>query len=377
MPPVKVLVVDDSALMRRLISRSLGSHPDIMVQDTAVDGNDALAKIKELRPDVVTLDVEMPGLDGLAALRRIMRECPLPVIMFSTLTAQGTRATIEALSAGALDFVTKPSSPARLNPMFEELADKIRVAATVPPSRFARRLLGRPRPPGPVPGGGPAALTATTRQPVASAAEQAAKVSPAVVRRPAGRARIVVIGCSTGGPAALQQVVPALPGDLPVPVVIVQHIPEGFSKPLAEHLDRKSPLEVRHAQSGDPVVPGRVLVAPAGFEFSFRGSAENAVVTLSRGRGPVPRGGFRPSVDAVMTATARLYGDGAVGVLMTGMGRDGEQGMLEIKRHNGRTIAEAESTCVVYGMPRAAIEAGAADKVAPLPQIVREIIDII
>lgn len=175
----------------------------------------------------------------------------------------------------------------------------------------------------------------------------------------------------------MQQVVPALPRDFPVPVVVVQHIPEGFSKPLAEHLHRSSRLEVRHAQNGDLVMPGCVLVAPAGFEFSFRGGPENAIVSLSRGRGPVPRGGFRPSVDAVMTAAALLYGDGAVGVLMTGMGRDGEQGMLEIKRHNGRTIAEAESTCVVYGMPRAAIEAGAADKVAPLPQIVREIIGII
>lgn len=372
MPPVKVLVVDDSALMRQLITRMLGSYPDIRVVGTAFNGSDALGKIAALKPDVVTMDVEMPVMDGLAALRRIMRETPLPVIMFSTLTALGTRATVEALAAGALDFVTKPSNPAQLGPLVEELAGKIRVAAAVPPQRFARRPLPTPRPVRPAPPA-PGPAPAAARQAPARAQLPPGTAAPALDRRPAGRTRLVVIGCSTGGPAALQQVVPALPRDFPAPVVVVQHIPVGFSRPLAEHLDRRSHLEVRHAQSGDPVVPGRVLVAPAGFDLTFRGAAGSAVVALDKGRGPVPPGGFRPSVDGVMTAAARFFGGAILGVLMTGMGRDGAKGMQEIKRAGGRTIAEAESTCAVFGMPRAAIEAGAADRVVPLPQIASEI----
>lgn len=364
MPPVKVLVVDDSALMRQLISRLLGNCPGIQVIGTAVNGLDALDKIKTLQPDLVTLDVEMPVLDGLAALRRIMRECPRPVIMCSTLTALGTRATIEALAAGALDFITKPASPSELSPMVAELAAKIRVAAAVPVSRYAGRL---PRPTRPARPAGPGAAA----KPPAAVSRRPAVASPAPG---AGRTRIVVIGCSTGGPAALQQVVPALPREFPVPVVIVQHIPAGFSKPLAEHLDRKSILAVRHAENGDLVQPGRVLVAPAGFDLTFqdRGSGRVAVA-LDQGSAPVRPGGFRPSVDGVMTAAARVFGDATLGVLMTGMGRDGAQGMKAIKNCRGRTIAEAESSCVVYGMPRAAVEAGAADRVVPLPQIAQEI----
>ncbi|OPY58798.1 MAG: Chemotaxis response regulator protein-glutamate methylesterase [Pelotomaculum sp. PtaU1.Bin035] len=377
MPPVKVLMVDDSALIRQLTTKMLGSYRDIQVIGTAVHGKDALAKIPALEPDVVTMDVEMPVLDGLAALRRIMRECPLPVIMFSTLTALGTRATIEALSAGAVDFVTKPSSPAQLNPMIEELAGKIRVAAAVPHSRFARRPLVTPRPgrPGAGPGKRPAAVPGRPGPVIAPASEKQTAVAPA--KQPASHARVVVIGCSTGGPAALQQVVPALPSDFPVPLVIVQHIPAGFSRPLAEHLDRKSHLEVRHAESGDQLVPGRALVTPAGFDLTFRSGAGHASIILDKGSAPVPPGGFRPSVDVVMTSAARVFGDAAIGVLMTGMGRDGAQGMKEIKKYNGRTIAEAESTCVVYGMPRAAVEAGAADRVAPLPQIAQEIVNMV
>lgn len=347
MPPVKVLVVDDSALMRGLISKMLGRYPGIQVLGTAMNGKDALSKIQVLKPDVVTLDVEMPVMDGLAALRRIMRESPVPVIMFSTLTAAGTRATIEALALGAFDFVTKPASPAALEPVVAELAGKITAAAAVPPGRAARRF-SAPR----------------AKRPVVS---RTARV----------KTRLVVVGTSTGGPAALHTVISSLPPDFPAAVVVVQHIQEGFSKPLAEHLARRSRLPVRHAEPGDKVLPGQVLVAPAGFDLSFRGRAGGASVVLDRGKGPVPPGGFRPSVDGVMISAARVFGEAAMGVLMTGMGRDGARGMAEIKRHNGRTIAEAESTCVVFGMPKAAIEAGAADRVVPLPEIASEIISML
>jgi len=374
MPPVRVLVVDDSALMRQLIGKMIGNYQDIQVIGTAVNGQDALDKILALKPDVVTLDVEMPVLDGIAALRRIMRECPLPVIMCSTLTAFGTRATIEALAAGALDFVTKPQGPSRLNPMVEELADKIKVVAAVPISRFTRRPMKITHPARPAGGTGPAPAPGRPGRGIVPAAGQRTAVSS--ISSSAGRTRIVVIGCSTGGPAALQQVIPALPRDFPAPVVVVQHIPAGFSKPLAEHLDRKSHLEVRHAEDGDVLKSGRVLVAPAGFDLTFRDRNSSVTVVLDRGSAPVPPGGFRPSVDKVMTAAAHVFGDSTMGVLMTGMGRDGALGMKEIKNCKGRTIAEAESSCVVYGMPRAAVEAGAADRVTPLPQIAQEIINM-
>lgn len=345
MPPVKVLVVDDSALMRQLISRMLGNYPEIKVIGTAVNGSDALARILSLRPDVVTMDVEMPVMDGLAALRRIRRECPLPVIMCSTLTSQGTRATIEALALGAFDFVTKPSGPVGLEPRVKELAKKIMAAAAFHRTKAARRTL----------------MPRATASPPAPLAGKTCKT------------RLVVVGTSTGGPAALQTVIPGLPKDFPAAVVVVQHIPAGFSGPLAEHLARRSLLPVRHAEAGDPVLPGQVLVAPAGFDLTFRGGAGSLSVALDRGSGPVPPGGFRPSVDGVMISAARLMGDAVLGVLMTGMGRDGALGLQEIKKHGGRSIAEAESSCVVYGMPRAAIELGVVDRVAPLPQIVREI----
>ena len=353
MPPasgkIRVLVVDDSALMRQLIARELGSRPGIEVAGTARNGKEALEKTAALAPDVVTLDVEMPVMDGIEALRRIMREFPRPVIMFSSHTTEGARSTVEALSLGAVDFVTKPARREDFPRLVEELAAKVRAAAAVSAAGAAR-----------------AARASETR-----AAPPAGVLAPAA--RGTARARLVVIGCSTGGPSALQAVVPALPAGFPASVVVVQHIPVGFSGPLAEHLAKKSVLPVKHAENGDPLEPGRVLVAPAGLDLTFSDGPSGARVSLSPGKAPLPPGGFRPSVDGVMTSAARTFGPAVVGVLMTGMGRDGAAGMAEIKRAGGRTIAEAESTCVVFGMPRAAIEAGAADRVVPLYQIAAEI----
>jgi two-component system chemotaxis response regulator CheB len=347
MPPVKILIVDDSEVIRRLISRVLGRYPGIRVVGTAGNGREALRKIQLLKPDVVTMDVEMPVMDGLTALRRIMRQNPLPVIMFSTLTATGARATIEALAWGAFDFVKKPEEPAALEVMVKELAGQIMSAAAVPAAKTAR-------------------LPLVPRAPVPAAS--------CVTR---GKTRLVVVGASTGGPAALHTVITGLPPDFPAAVVVVQHIPEGFSEPLAEHLARCSRLPVRHAASGDKVLPGQVLVAPAGFDLSFRGRAGSAAVVLKRGPGPAAPGEFHPSVDGVMFSAAQVFGAGAMGVLMTGMGRDGARGMAEIRKRNGRTIAEAESTCIVFGMPKAAIDAGAAGAVVPLPKIASEIVALL
>lgn len=346
MPPVRVLLVDDSAVMRNVFRRFLSVDPDIEVVGTAADGLDALAKIKSLKPDVVTLDVEMPGLDGLSALKRIMRECPVPVVMLSAHTTAGAAATIEALSLGAVDIVAKPARAGELEATAGELLGKVKTAASISPGRLVRRLLSR----------------------------QFVPLAPPKKSLSRGGIEIVVIGASTGGPAALQTVIPAIPDDFGAAVVVVQHIPVGFSQPLADSLARKSALPVKHAEDGMPVIPGQVLVAPAGFYLSFCRIAERVNVNLERGDVSRPlHGDFRPSVDGVMTAAAEVYGKRSMGILLTGMGRDGVKGMVAIKNKEGITIAEAESSCVVFGMPKAAIEAGVVDRIVPLPEIASEI----
>lgn len=353
MPPISVLVVDDSALMRRLITRFLEEDGGFKVVDVAVNGEEALQKITIHRPAVVTLDVEMPVMDGLATLGAIMRRHPTPVVMLSAHTREGARATMKALSLGAVDFVAKPTRPGEMEAMVADLKFKLRAAALVSLRKISVPVTSPPRP--------------------------AAKITPAAAayHNPGRKVELVVIGSSTGGPAALQQLVPVLPAALTAGVVIVQHIPVGFSGPMAEHLDRKSRLRVRHAREGDRVTPGQVLVAPAGYDLTFRGRPGAISVHLDPGSGPVPPGGFRPSVDGVMLSAAENCRDCCMGVLLTGMGRDGAKGMAEIRKAGGHTIAEAESTCVVYGMPRAAVELGAAEKVLPLYEIAREIVKLI
>lgn len=359
MLPVKVLVVDDSSLMRRLISRLLEEDKDFKVIGTACDGIEAIQQIKTFKPDVVTMDVEMPKLDGIATLRRMMKECPVPAVMLSAHTHEGARATMEALSAGAVDFVPKPTKSAELPAMVEDLKTKLKVAARVSLRRVARPTMAPPPPP-PV----PARVPPTAHIP---------PVTPFKRQQVCGKIDLVVIGCSTGGPAALQQIIPYLPANLPAGVVIIQHIPVGFSKSMAEHLDKKSNITVRHAEDGDQILPGRVLVSPAGYDLTFKPRGNSSAVSLGNHGQPLPPGGFRPSVDVVMKSAAEVYGCRAMGVLLTGMGRDGAQGMLAIKNQDGPTIAEHQSTCVVYGMPKAAVELGAAKKIVPLTQIAQEI----
>ncbi|MDA8335339.1 MAG: chemotaxis-specific protein-glutamate methyltransferase CheB, partial [Peptococcaceae bacterium] len=308
---VKVLVVDDSALIRILIPRLLAQDQELKVVDTAADGDDALNKIVALRPDVVTMDVEMPGLNGLAALKRIMRECPVPVVMLSAHTTVGARDTMESLSSGAVDFVAKPARQADVPLMVRELSDKIKVAA---------RVVLRHR-----------------ETPSSSAPVQASSVVP-----PSGRGDIelVVIGSSTGGPAALQNILPVWPASFKAAVVIVQHIPVGFSQPLAEHLAQKTRLSVRHARDKDPVCPGQVLVAPAGADLFFRGSSGRYHVQVVPVSQPHPRSSFHPSVDGVMASAASVFGPRAMGVILTGMGKDGAEGLAGIRRAGGKTIAQ-------------------------------------
>nr|WP_207755007.1 chemotaxis response regulator protein-glutamate methylesterase [Desulforadius tongensis] len=359
------MVVDDSSLIRRLVTRMLEENKDIQVIGQAADGLEAVEQVKKLRPQVVTMDVEMPKLDGIAALRRIMKENPVPVIMLSALTTEGARATMQALAGGAVDFVPKPMRAGQLGPMIAELSAKIRVAAGVSLHKVARSAPSPVRP----------KLGSAAAAPV----PRTVPSKPAVITpvRKTGKIEIVVIGCSTGGPAALQNIIPKLPAGFPVGVVVVQHIPVGFSQSLAEHLNRRSAIEVIHGSGGDEVRPGRVIVAPAGCEMHFERRGSRVTVKTVKCGEPVPPATFRPSVDQVMKAAADVYGGSILGVLLTGMGKDGAQGMLQIKKLGGRTIAEDESSCVVFGMPKAAIDLGAAEKVVPLPKIAEQIMQMV
>jgi two-component system, chemotaxis family, protein-glutamate methylesterase/glutaminase len=333
---VRVLVVDDSALMRKLIPMILERDPAIEVVGTAMDGAFALKKIAELQPDVVTLDLEMPRMDGIETLRTIMRHAPLPVIVFSTHSKEGAYSTFKALALGAIDFVAKPKEAAagHLDPVAYQLVEKIKVAKRA---------------------GGPKTLP---------------KIEPTVSLGTKTRSRvaippnrIIAIGISTGGPNALQYLLSQIPGDFPASFVIVQHMPEGFTDMFARRLDECCALEVQEAKSGDLLLAGRVLICPGNRHMMVRRMPRGEMVVLSDGP---PINGHRPSVDVLFHSVAQEFALTAVGVLMTGMGDDGAEGLGAIKAAGGITIAQSEESCVVSGMPRAAILKGYATKVLPL-----------
>jgi two-component system chemotaxis response regulator CheB len=334
---VKVLVVDDSALMRKLIPLILERDPDIEVVGTAMDGAFALKKIGELHPDVVTLDLEMPRMDGIETLRLIMRNAPLPVIVFSTHSKEGAYSTFKALALGAIDFVAKPkeASAGHLDPVANQLIDKIKVAKRA---------------------GGPKIPPRSEPEPVA----RHPKKSAHALLPPS---RVIAIGISTGGPNALQFVLSQIPGDIPVAFLVVQHMPEGFTDMFARRLDECCALEVQEAKSGDLILAGRVLICPGNRHMMVRRMPRGEMVVLSDGP---PINGHRPSVDVLFHSVAQEFGPTAVGIQMTGMGDDGAEGLGAIKASGGLTIAQSEDTCVVSGMPHAAIVKGYANKIVPL-----------
>ncbi|HEX9185941.1 MAG TPA: chemotaxis-specific protein-glutamate methyltransferase CheB, partial [Vicinamibacteria bacterium] len=318
---IRVLVVDDSAFVRKAVERMLSAADDIEVVGFAADGEEGLARARELHPDVVTLDVKMPRLGGLETLERLMAEQPVPVLLMSTLTQEGAEVTLRGLELGAMDFVDKSSvQPMSMLSLADELVAKIRALG-------GARARARPK-------------TLRAR----------AEGAPGV---PA--AECVVIAASTGGPTALQIVVSALPAGFPAAVLVVQHIPRGFTKSLAERLDARSAIPVREARDGEPVLPGAVLVAPAGIHAKVARRHGAVEVLLDE----EPRDALhRPAADVLMAAAAAAYGPRALGVVLTGMGSDGTEGLRVIREKGGLTLAEAEETCVIYGMPKAAIEAG-------------------
>jgi two-component system chemotaxis response regulator CheB len=327
---IRVLVVDDSAFMRRVVGEAISAQPDMQLAGTAINGLDALLKVEQLQPDVVTLDVEMPEMDGLTALRHVMSRYPRPVVMLSSQTREGAVTTLRALNIGAVDFVAKPSGSISLDfhRVRDELVEKIRIAAGA-----------RIRP------AAPARLPVEASQP-----------------RPTNPyfERLVVIGSSTGGPRALGSLIPALRPDGRTAYVLVQHMPAGFTRSLAERLDSLSALTVHEAATGDRLAVDIALLVPG--DFHLRLTARGGIELDS---GPKVHG-VRPSVDVALLSAAQHFGSRTLAVILTGMGHDGADGSQAVKLAGGSVFAEDESTCVVWGMPRAVFERGLADRVVPL-----------
>jgi len=349
---IRALVVDDSALMRLMISDILNSDKGIEVVATARDGEDGIKKITKLKPDVVTLDIEMPRLDGLHALGYIMSEIPTPVVMVSAYTQKEADATLRALEYGAVDFVSKPSGPISgdINTVGDELITKVKTAAAVDldnlefiwPKKVSENYI-KPRSQKDVPG-----------------------------------VKVVAIGASTGGPRTLGQILPQLDPDIAAGLLIVQHMPKGFTETFASRLDSESKIDIKEAKAGDEIEPGKALIAPGDYHMTVRrkGIGKDTTGVISLNQDP-PVYGLRPTVDVMMLSVAEVYGDKTVAVILTGMGSDGVKGMKAIKENKGKTIAQNKDTCVVYGMPKAAVEEGVVDKVVPLDKMAEEIMKMV
>ncbi len=348
MPPIRVMVVDDSTVIRRLVSDALASDPEIEVAGVAANGAIALAKIPQINPDVITLDMEMPEMDGLQTLVELRKLYPrLPVIMFSTLTARGAAETLEALAKGATDYVTKPANvgsvTVAMQSVREELIPRIKT--------FARPQLGRV-----------AALSGTAR-PLMS-------LSRATLRPSDGPIDVVAIGVSTGGPNALAAILPKLAVDFPVPIVIVQHMPPVFTQQLAERLNVACRLRVYEAKHGDVLTAGTIAIAPGGRHMIVSRRGNQIVLNLND---EPPENSCRPAVDVLFRSVAEVYGSRALGVVLTGMGQDGFRGAQLIREQGGRVFAQDEASSVVWGMPGMVAQAKLADKVLPLVDIAFDI----
>ncbi|MGA2740386.1 MAG: chemotaxis response regulator protein-glutamate methylesterase [Bryobacteraceae bacterium] len=338
---IRVLIVDDSAIVRKILTEALSGQPDLEVVGTAPDPYIARDKILALQPDVLTLDIEMPRMDGLTFLKKLMHFHPMPVIVISSLTQASCQIAMQALSLGAVEVLAKPGGPYSVGELRLELAAKIRAAASShvhPPAQTTAAAK-------------PARLAATQWTP----------------------STVIAIGASTGGTEAIAEVLPRLPQGVPG-IVITQHIPAGFSRAFAARLNQMCAFEVKEAEDGDTLCSGRALVAPGDFHMLLRKNGDGYRVSVKTG----PRICYqRPSVDVMFSSVADAAGAHAVGVLLTGMGSDGAQGLLKMRQAGARTMAQDEATCVVFGMPREAIRAGAAGRVVSLPGIPQAILSAI
>ncbi|MBY0280435.1 chemotaxis response regulator protein-glutamate methylesterase [Candidatus Binatia bacterium] len=363
MTKIRVLIVDDAVVIRRLLTDCLTGDPDIEVVGAAANGRIALAKIPQVNPDLVTLDVEMPELNGLETLVELRKTHPkLPVIMFSTLTERGAAATLDALAAGASDYVTKPSNTGSMNIAMQRVRDEL-----VPK---IKQLTGRALVADslPVPG--------QRTSPAAAAPPRVAPVVPLQRRVTAPRSEgpldVVAIGVSTGGPNALADLMPHLPADLPVPIVMVQHMPPLFTRLLAERLDGRCPLRIREGAAGTELHAGEVYIAPGGRHMIVRRDGTRVVLALND---DPPENSCRPAVDVLFRSVVAVYGGHTLGVILTGMGQDGLRGCEYVRDAGGQVVAQDEATSVVWGMPGFVARAGLADRVLPLQAIAGEIVN--
>ena len=355
---IRILVVDDSPFMRKSLQKMLEEAPDLRVVATARDGIDALEKIEEFKPDLVTLDIEMPRMDGLTCLKKIMANHPMPVLMVSSLTQEGAQSTLDALSLGALDFIPKENGFASLSIMQiqHDLQEKVRRLAASP--RFHKKGPGAPQS-APSP-------TAATPAPAKPAMPPKAPLPTGTTLGASPQAELLLIGSSTGGPKALQDILPTIPASLPVPCLIVQHMPSTFTKPFADRLNGLCQVHVKEAEQGEPLKPGTVYIAPGGIHMTYGARSPKGCIELS----PEPVASLhRPSVDVLFLSVAELFRGQVLAGILTGMGSDGAKGMEQLKKRGAHTLAESEESCVVYGMPRAAVERGCVDVVTPLADI--------
>lgn len=344
---IRVLIVDDSAIVRKILTEALSGQPDLEVVGTAPDPYIARDKILSLEPDVLTLDIEMPRMDGLTFLKKLMHFRPMPVIVISSLAQASCQTAMQALTLGAVEVLAKPGGPYSVGELRLELASKIRAAAA---ARIRPAAHAEPA------GRDGHAVPATP--------------PPRLAAGPSAPSMVIAIGASTGGTEALADLLPRLPQNVPG-IVITQHIPAGFSRAFATRLNQMCAFEVKEAEDGDALYPGRALVAPGDLHMLLRATGAGYRVTVKTG----PRVCYqRPSVDVMFSSVAASAGAHAVGVLLTGMGSDGAQGLLKMRQAGARTIAQDESTCVVFGMPREAIRAGAAGRVVALPDIPQAIL---
>ncbi|MEK8196946.1 MULTISPECIES: protein-glutamate methylesterase/protein-glutamine glutaminase [Lysinibacillus] len=372
----KLLVVDDSAFMRKLISDFFVGNSKVEVVGTARNGKDAIKKIQSLKPTVVTMDIEMPELNGLDALKEIMKQCPVPVVMLSSTTQRGTENAIAAIESGAVDFVAKPSGTISLDlhKIQNELVRKVEQAAMVPISKL-KKPSGSKRQQEPVTNASTvineSQQVGRAHTPANATATKVAVTRPQVEWSKVGK-KIVLIGTSTGGPRALQEVVTKIPKSIQAPILIVQHMPAGFTKSLATRLDQLSEITVKEAEQGDILQNGVAYIAPGGYHIKLRKVGTTFGIVLDNQE--PPRSGHRPSVDVMFEDVSQFNDFDKVAVIMTGMGHDGSNG-LKVLKSTGNVIAIAESseTCIVYGMPKAAVETQLVDEVADVDDIAQTI----
>ncbi len=372
---VKVLVVDDSGFFRRRVSEILSADPTIQVVGTATNGKEAIDQALALKPDVITMDYEMPMMDGITAVRHIMQRCPTPVLMFSSLTHEGARVTLDALDAGAVDYLPKNFEDISRNPdkVKQLLCEKVHTI-----SRSNRRF-GSYASHAPVAAPAPAASSHT---PASSFASPAAARTPAPARMAASTAvpahapapkrkpyKLVAIGTSTGGPVALQRVLTQLPANFPAPIVLIQHMPAAFTKAFAERLDKLCRISVKEAEDGDMLRPGLALLAPGGKQMMIDGRGTVKILPGDE------RLNYKPCVDITFASAAKSYGDKVLSVVLTGMGADGREGARLLKQGGSTVWAQDEASCVIYGMPMAIVKANLADAVYSLDEIGKHLVE--